>query len=53
MRTGFMGSIVVGIAALAVTSGVLAQSAARSGVASTTAVAVRPSSARTSTASSR
>ena len=33
MRTGFMGSIVVGIAALAVTSGVLAQSAARSATA--------------------
>ena len=29
MRTGFIGSIVVGIAALAVTSGLLAQSAAR------------------------
>src|SRR5213593_4721878 len=35
MRTGFMGSIVVGIAALAVTSGVLAQSAARSATAKT------------------
>src|SRR5438094_2910887 len=33
MRTGFMGSIVVGIAALAVTSGLLAQSASRSGTA--------------------
>src|SRR5438093_13744849 len=33
MRTGFIGSIVVGIAALAVTSGLLAQSAPRSGTA--------------------
>src|SRR5947207_15752776 len=33
MRTGFMGSIVVGIAALAVTSGLLAQSASRSATA--------------------
>src|SRR5437879_13676782 len=33
MRTGFIGSIVMGIAALAVTSGVLAQSAARSATA--------------------
>ncbi|PYR66329.1 MAG: hypothetical protein DMG20_13150, partial [Acidobacteria bacterium] len=33
MRTGFIGSIVVGIAALAVTSSLLAQSAPRSGTA--------------------
>ena len=33
MRTGFIGSIVVGIAALAVTSGLLAQSPARSATA--------------------
>src|SRR5207244_12078380 len=33
MRTGFIGSIVVGIATLAVTSGLLAQSASRSGTA--------------------
>ena len=33
MRTGFIGSIVVGIAALAVTPGLLAQSAPRSGTA--------------------
>src|SRR5256885_1477778 len=33
MRTGFIGSMVVGIAALAVTPGLLAQSAPRSGTA--------------------